>query len=109
MHERLRSVRSSPSRQVSERMLFTYLDPGFPEHHQRGGEPQRLSPGHTRKPPRLLPHKQGEGGVLVVPHALGGGGRTASEELATMPNNADAYLFYRTYFASPKRGDGGPK
>ena len=38
-----------------------------------------------------------------------GDSRTAAEKLATMPTDDDIDLLYRTYSASPKRGDGGPE
>lgn len=79
-HERLRRARSSLSSLVSAGTLFTYLDPalakvGRPaavdQQHDRG-RGELAAEGRPAQPPGADVGQAREGGVLVVPCALGG-------------------------------------
>lgn len=79
-HERLRRARSSLSSLVSAGTLFTYLDPalakvGRPaavdQQHDRG-RGELAAEGRPAQPPGADVGQAREGGVLVVPRALGG-------------------------------------
>lgn len=76
-HERLRRARSSLSSLVSAGTLFTYLDPALAkaaavdQQHDRG-RGELAAEGRPAQPPGADVGQAREGGVLVVPRALGG-------------------------------------
>ena len=78
-HERLRRARSSLSSLVSAGTLFTYLDPALAKAGPLPSTNNMIEGGVNSQPGAVLRNHRGadvgqarEGGVLVVPRALGG-------------------------------------
>ena len=77
------------------------------QQHDRG-RGELAAEGRPAQPPGADVGQAREGGILVVPRALGGR-EDAREKLATMPTDADIDFLFSVYSASPSRDDGGPE
>ena len=114
-HERLRKARSSLSRLVSRRTLFTYLDPALAA---EGPLPRTNNPIEGGVNSQLRDVLRNHRGLSLMRRAKAvfwwcymhtEGPRPARELLRSMPTDADIDFLHRTYSASPKRDDGGPE
>ena len=114
-HERLRRARRSLSSLVSAGTLFTYLDPELTRSGPLPTTTNAIEGGVNAQLGAVLRNHRGLSALRRVKavfwwcHVHSGDQRTAAERLATMPTDDDIELLYRTYSASPKRDDGGPK